>query len=219
MKKEKLTSKKKRYAVTLSGDRVTSVEVDGKRYASAGEIPDPSDADKMALIVSDLNDFGDSGVEMHLPAQAAGKEFPFEKLILGIFAGVAVLLLAVAAWSTYSAIREMGREVSAPGRVVDLIERVGDDEREWDPYYYPVVQFPVASGFIRTVEIPEGSRPSSYEIGDEVTVLYDPRDPEDARIQSFFSAVGHFILPAITGFLGIAFLGGVFFVKWVEKNS
>ena len=56
------------------------------------------------------------------------------------------------------------------------------------------------------MQLSEGSNPASYEIGDEVTVLYEPEYPLDARIKSFESSALMWVLPAITGILGIAFL-------------
>lgn len=52
-----------------------------------------------------------------------------------------------------------------------------------------------------------------YEAGEEVTVLYDPQHPLDARIKSFGSSALMWVLPGISGMLGAAFLGGVMAVQ------
>lgn len=52
-----------------------------------------------------------------------------------------------------------------------------------------------------------------YEVGDEVVVLYEPERPLDARIKSGSSMALMWILPGITGILGIAFLGAVLMVQ------
>ena len=59
----------------------------------------------------------------------------------------------------------------------------------------------------------EGSSVPSHEVGDEVTVLYNPERPLDARIQSFGSSALMWIWPGITGILGLAFLGAVMVVR------
>jgi hypothetical protein len=50
-------------------------------------------------------------------------------------------------------------------------------------------------------------------VGDEVTVLYDPEHPLEARIKSFGSSALLWVLPGITGILGVAFLGAVIAVQ------
>jgi hypothetical protein len=65
----------------------------------------------------------------------------------------------------------------------------------------------------------EGSSVPSHEVGDEVTVLYDPDHPLNARIKSFGSYVLMWILPGITGILGLGFLGAVLIVRRVMKPA
>ena len=64
-----------------------------------------------------------------------------------------------------------------------------------------------------TAHMTEGSSAPAHEVGDEVTVLYDPDRPLDARIQSFGSSALMWIWPGITGILGLAFLGAVIVVR------
>jgi hypothetical protein len=59
----------------------------------------------------------------------------------------------------------------------------------------------------------EGSSAPSHEVGDEVTVLYNPEHPLEARIKSFGSSALMWILPGITGILGLGFLGAVIAVR------
>ena len=53
----------------------------------------------------------------------------------------------------------------------------------------------------------------SHEVGDEVTVLYNPDRPLEARIKSFGSSALMWILPGITGILGLGFLVAVMAVR------
>jgi Protein of unknown function (DUF3592) len=73
-------------------------------------------------------------------------------------------------------------------------------------YYFPVVDFVSRDGRRHSVQLTEGSSSPSHEVGDEVTVLYDPDHLLDARIKSSGSSALIWILPGITGALGFAFL-------------
>ncbi|MEV4014150.1 DUF3592 domain-containing protein [Nonomuraea angiospora] len=55
-------------------------------------------------------------------------------------------------------------------------------------------------------------QPTSHEQGESVPVAYDPADPSDARMASFWSA---FLAPLIAGGLGVVFtpIGAVLLVK------
>ncbi len=64
-------------------------------------------------------------------------------------------------------------------------------------------------------QLSEGSDSPYYEKGDEIIVRYDPDHPLDARIKSAGSNALMWVLPVITGILGIAFAGAVLIVKKV----
>lgn len=125
-------------------------------------------------------------------------------------------MLLIAFLSAASAILKINREERAPGRVVEIIERreyVNEQDRVVQDYYYPVVEFVSGDGRFHSVQMTEGSSAPSHEVGDEVTVLYNPERPLEARIQSFGSLALMWVLPGITGILGLAFLGGVIAVR------
>jgi hypothetical protein len=131
-------------------------------------------------------------------------------------------MLLITAIASINNVRKINREESAPGRVVDVkMERsyVNEEDRVVEEYYYPVVQFVASDGRSRTVQLSEGSSPPSYDVGDDVTILYEPENPNDARIQSFSSSAGMWILPVITGILGIGFLVAVLAVVYVTSRS
>jgi hypothetical protein len=111
-------------------------------------------------------------------------------------------------------LRQTAKEQAVPGRVVDLTVRSSYDSstNETSQYSYPTVEFTVPGGGPRTVQLSEGEWPPSYEVGDAVTIRYDPDQPRRARIQSFSSTLLMWILPGITGTVGIAFLFAVFIV-------
>lgn len=69
--------------------------------------------------------------------------------------------------------------------------------------YAPVFTFRDEQGKDYTVTSSTGQNRAAYERGEEVTVLYDPADPERARIHSFTQM---WLLPVIFGSAGVAFL-------------
>jgi hypothetical protein len=215
----------KKYSINWENDEPISFEVDGVVYDSLGEVPDAGDRDKLAAMMDssldqqfeeEFRNF-DREFQKNLEAhkQTSAKA---EKIILRVFTGIAVLMLLIAFVSSATAILKMAREESATGRVVEIIERreyVNEQDRVVQDYYYPVVEFASKDGRSHTVHMAEGSSVPSHEVGDEVTVLYNPERPLEARIRSFGSYALMWILPGITGILGLAFLGGVVVVRKV----
>lgn len=203
----------KKYSINVENDEVISVEVDGVQYISPDQIPDETDRDKILDLISKSTD-GDFSkdfdkefeAELHaLESQSAGAP----KIIVSIFLAVGVLMLVIALISTVSTSRALAREVSAPGQVVDMTIRQSRDSESQviSEFYYPVVEFSLPDGTPKRVQLSEGSWPPEYEPGQSVTILYDPGNPLDARIRSISSTVLKWILPGITGIVGVAFLG------------
>ncbi len=75
------------------------------------------------------------------------------------------------------------RAVEAQGKVIDL-ERSRSSSSS--STYRPVVEVTTATG--KRIEFTSnvGSSPPSHRVGEPVTVLYSPADPQAARIKSFF---------------------------------
>jgi len=223
---EKLMAKKK-YSINWEENAAVSFEVNGVEYKSLEDVPSEADRLKLeAMLDSPVEQ--ESDAEFDAEFEKMGKEVQqvngpsIEKIILSIFTGVAALMLLIAGIASVNNILKMGREESAPGRVVEMIERreyVNEQDRVVEEYYYPVVEFVASDGKRRSVQMNEGSSSPSYEIGDEVVVLYEPDHPLDARIKSFGSSALMWILPGITGILGIAFLGAVLVVRRVMPSS
>jgi hypothetical protein len=140
-------------------------------------------------------------------------------IFISIFLGVASIMILIALWSAVNTIQSLAREEETPGRVVDLIERRSFDSEtgEVNWYSYPVVEFMSTNGLNR-IELNEGSWPPSYRSGEEVTILHDPDRPEHARIKSFASSLLQWILPAITGTVGVVFLIVTLFAFRVTRS-
>ncbi len=208
---------KKKYSINWEDDLPVSFEVNGVQYEKIEDVPDEGDRRKLeAMLDSSLDaEFNDPELEKMVKETQQVDDASAEKLIVRIFTGVAVVMLLVAGISTVSILKKLGREESVPGVVVDVVkQRYVDAETDnVSYYYYPVVEFKARDGKRRTVQLNEGSNPQSHEVGDEVTVLYEPENPNDARIKSFGSSALMWILPSITGLLGAAFLGAVLVVQ------
>jgi hypothetical protein len=209
----------KKYSVQTENDEVVSVAVDGVTYTHPDDIPDKQDRAKIHAMIARVAN-GDDGMD-----ESFDKEFDrefaadmrelerssavFPRLLMGIFLGIALITLTIAVISGYNTLRQISREESAPGRVVELVERTSRDSETGDvtEYSYPVVEFtPPGRQQPVTVQIGEGSWPPAYLVGDAVTVLYEPGRPQIARIQSASSNLLMWILPGITGIVGISFL-------------
>lgn len=208
---------KRKYSINWEDDLPVSFEVDGIRYESLEDVPNEADRRKLeAMMESSFDaDFDAELAEMKKEAQGTNGASA-EKIILSVFTGIAALMLLIAGIASVNNILKTSREESAPGRVVEIIERreyVNEQDRIVEEYYYPVVEFVASDGRRRSVQMNEGSSSPQYEAGEEVTVLYDPERPLDARIQSFGSSALMWILPGITGILGVAFLVAVIAVR------
>ena len=211
---------KKKYSINWENDEPVSFEVDGVTYNSLDDVQNENDRNKLASMmdVSFEESFDDIKFDEKEFEEMQKSSAGMEKIVLGIFTGAAVLMILVAAISSFFNIQKISKEESVPGRVVDVVVRRELVNQENDivrDFYYPVIEFVANDGHKRTVQINEGNDSPFYEKGDEVTVAYDPDHPLDARIKSAGSNALMWILPGITGILGIAFAGAVFVVKKV----
>lgn len=217
----KVIMSKKKYAIRWEEEETVSFEVDGAVYHSLDEIPNPRDRDKLAAMMQaaeEEDDFdGAKFDEKEFEAfRKSASNSDAEKVILRVFTGVAALMLLIAAAASFFNVRKISREKSADGVVVDMIQKreyVSEQDGAYEEYYFPVVQFRGEDGKTRRAQMTEGSSVPSYEVGEEVTVLYDPEHPLDARIQSAESAILMWILPGVAGILGLAFAGAVWMVR------
>jgi hypothetical protein len=138
-------------------------------------------------------------------------------MIVAIFLGIAVIMLSIAGISIASTTRALSREVSAPGNVLDY---AASQDEDGQVFYYPLVEFYLPDGSRQRAQLPIGSSSQDYIRGEAVTILYDPTKPDSsARIQSFGGAVSMWLLPLITGTMGLIFLGAALFAWWFLKSE
>jgi hypothetical protein len=69
--------------------------------------------------------------------------------------------------------------------------------------HYPVVEFSDSNGTKRRFTASTGSNQKPYKLGAEVTVVYDPKDPDSADIES---KLYQWMIPALVSGLGAASL-------------
>lgn len=107
-----------------------------------------------------------------------------------------VLLLVGGAIAFVHTKRFVSGSERATGTVIDLSSRTDSDGTVT---YHPVVRFTTAKG--RTVQFvsDSGSSPATKSEGDRVEVLYDPDDPQDAKLSGFFDL---WLWPLAFGALG-----------------
>ncbi len=197
----------KKYSIQWQGDEVVAFEVDGVTYQSLDEVPDEEDRDKLLGLMAGTGD-----IDLEVPA---GPAINLGVIVLTVFIGVAALMCVISVLTGVSTWRGMSREVEAPGQVVEMVTRKDEQGNE---FFYPVVAFSLADGSRKTVQMPEGSWPPAYEIGDPVTVLYDPGQPLNARVKSTSGTASLWTWTIVTGILAVAFLLATLLARWVLKE-
>jgi len=102
------------------------------------------------------------------------------------------------------------------GTVTELVQSRSSDNNSY--YYKPVVRFNTSDGQIVEFMSSTGSNPASYSVGEKVTILYLPSDPQNAKIKGYFSLYGAAV---IVGGIGSAFflVGLTFFIVTKLKNK
>jgi hypothetical protein len=135
------------------------------------------------------------------------------------FAGFVLLVLAAFfTWRTSSFIQ---RSQSAPGRVTALEPVTGQDSGSNRTINYaPVFSFKAADSKTYSVTSSTSSNPPGFEVGDDVTVLYNPEDPQQARINTFGQL---WLVPVILGSTGTVFFiiasGFVFALRTLARRA
>jgi hypothetical protein len=126
-----------------------------------------------------------------------------------VLAGALLIGLGVREFVTTQ--RFLAKASTADGVVV-RVDKVVDyqwvgsgDERTYEKVtaYYPVVRFVTASGQVVQYTDDVGEDPPAYRVGDSVRVLYDPANPQKARLDTWSS---RWLDATITTSMGIFFI-------------
>ncbi len=175
---------------------------------TAGSGADGADSDHDPDDDDDEKNWSDDvgGVE----SPPAGNGVDVAKIVSNVFLSVGLLLLLVSAGIFWVTRQSLVKEISAPGVVTNNIlryhARKSDDRSRSEgtsDLYHAVVEFRLADGTAKTVEMAEGNWPKAYEEGEKVTVRYDPEKPHKARLGG--GGAMDFFASLLTGFLGAVF--------------
>jgi len=127
------------------------------------------------------------------------------KYVGPIFTLIGVGVLALGVYLGMERADFLQTALPADGEVIQLNERRSDDSY----VYYPVVSF-ILPGTERTLtfEHDSGSNPPSYSVGEQVSVLYDPDNPQqaiiDAGLLNYMGAGIASLLGSIFALVGIS---------------
>lgn len=107
----------------------------------------------------------------------------------------------------------VARAIHVPGTVTDLIEGSylrGSSKRRIGPR----VTFKTLDG--RLFRRVDWRAEAVYSVGESVTVLYDPRDPSNARIGPITDSWTSYAFAA--GFFGLPMIFGIYLLVWGEPE-
>jgi hypothetical protein len=123
-------------------------------------------------------------------------------------------------YSSTSALLE--KAITAQGTVIELREsRRGSSNRRT---YKSIFEFTDNNGKLHTIVPSVAANPPSHEIGEKVEVLYDPNEPQNARINSFLSLwfvpLCCAVLSLVPFVLGLVFwIGGPSVTRYLESKN
>ena len=124
------------------------------------------------------------------------------RLLFFIFALIGTAFILVSAALALEPARRSTTYAHADGRVVDYVIQDGHST------YLPVVEFTTPDGQRHKFKGTVASTPVEYRLEQKVSVLYNPNNPADATLNSFFEL---WLLPMI-----FAIIGGIFaLVGWI----
>jgi Protein of unknown function (DUF3592) len=147
------------------------------------------------------------------------------QVVLTVMMVAGAICLVVGAKALVDARLFVAKAAAANGVVVDVaeaVERVQKRSPGGDWYYedvtvfHPVVRFVTAREQAVRFKASEGSGdPFAYGVGDSIRVLYDPANPQAARLDTWASRWGDSVVLGMVG-LALASLGGLGF--WLFRS-
>lgn len=145
-----------------------------------------------------------------------------------VFGIVGVILLGISGWLTVQSMELTATGIRAEGTVVRLQRKYSRDSEGRGRYmYHPIVQFGTEAGEDIEFRGSASSSSPSYRRGERVSVLYHPRAPQDARIDSFGGLWAGPLITLIVGFVFTGIAGGFWIVRarrakleeWMRMNG
>ncbi|MDN5270800.1 DUF3592 domain-containing protein [Chloroflexus sp. MS-CIW-1] len=104
-------------------------------------------------------------------------------LLIGLtFTVIGLVVLFIGLFWLNATSERLKRMIDGTGTVVEVTRRrIGDDIN-----YYPRIEFQTQTGETFQFESNTGGSSTSYRVGDQVLILYDPQMPQDATINSWY---------------------------------
>lgn len=130
-----------------------------------------------------------------------------------IFAAIGLAMLLVSSWIWT---RERNFEAGATRVTGTVVDMRYERDTDGGGHYFPIVAFVTARGDSVSFRSRVGTSPPSHQVGETVTVLYDPANVQDASLSGFFSLyIGAFI----TGLFALIFggIGGIWI--YVQRRA
>lgn len=102
------------------------------------------------------------------------------------------------AYDRYSFFNSSTEKVDA--KVIENVEDIRRKGSKTKVSYYPIFQYTTKDGTLRTLKSNLKTNPPQYEVGEIVTLYYNPQNPEDARPYSFIDS---WLIPSVFIFFGL----------------
>jgi Protein of unknown function (DUF3592) len=133
-----------------------------------------------------------------------------------VLALVGIALIAVGASRLLAARRDASSGVRAAGVVMGLVTGRPGGPETGSGLSFPVVRYRTGEGREVTFTAAQGARPAAYHPGEEVTVVYDPRRPDRARIAGAQGMLLYGCLVAAGALLLLAAAASLLLVGWLR---
>ncbi len=117
------------------------------------------------------------------------------------FGALGFLLIGIAVFVWMRTRKFINEAQETKGTVIRMLSKRGS---KGGTIYAPVFQFRTIDG--RTIEVEESlySKPPQFQEGQSVDILYDPQNPEKARVKKWMNL---YFVPVVLGGMGGVFAG------------
>jgi hypothetical protein len=144
----------------------------------------------------------------------------FNKLSLSIggwvFIATGIITLTIAFFVYRHAQNFVQSASRTQATITKLIERPGQNSSS---VYFPVFRFQDANGQAHEIDSSSGQYPPAYKVGDTVTVLYQPQQPEKAKLDTFFDVWGWAAMLGGFGVLDLVVGSGMLVFVFITQRS
>lgn len=142
-------------------------------------------------------------------------DLSFMRWFVSIFSVAGLGLLVGGIYAGWQTRQFLQTAVEVPGMVTENVwrEHLANKRGGYVSYAYPRIIFRTEDGReISILPLSLGANPPKYRVNEPVTILYDPREPHHAIIQSFEAA---WLLPMLLCGIGSVFCSfGIIAVRW-----